>query len=97
MVHATELIHLVSMHSTRGAGGVVIINRVRNARIPIVAMCCVFQQVSKVMDQFEKQFEDLDLNSEYMENAMQSSTAQTMPEDDVENLMHQVSAPATVV
>ena len=42
------------------------------------------------MDQFEKQFEDLDLNSEYMENAMQQSTSQAMPEGQVEDLMHQV-------
>ena len=42
------------------------------------------------MDRFENQFENLDLNSEYMENAMQASTSQAMPEDEVENLMHQV-------
>eukprot|EP00479_Gromia_sphaerica_P000930 TRINITY_DN11085_c0_g1_i1.p2 TRINITY_DN11085_c0_g1~~TRINITY_DN11085_c0_g1_i1.p2 ORF type:complete len:67 (+),score=10.86 TRINITY_DN11085_c0_g1_i1:367-567(+) len=43
------------------------------------------------MDQFEKQFEDLDLNSEYMESAMQQSTAQSMPENQVDDLMHQVN------
>merc|ERR1719234_1603435 len=46
------------------------------------------EKISAVMDQFEKQFENLDLNSEYMENAMQSSTSQAMPEEQVDNLMH---------
>ncbi len=48
-------------------------------------------KISSVMDKFEQQFEDLDLNSKYMENAIDSSTAQTMPEGDVNNLMAQVN------
>lgn len=43
------------------------------------------------MDKFEQQFEDLDLNSKYMEKAMDSSTAVNMPESQVENLMSQIA------
>ena len=43
------------------------------------------------MDKFEQQFEDLDLNSKYMETAMDSSTAVNMPESQVENLMSQIA------
>ena len=48
------------------------------------------EKISAVMDKFEQQFEDMDLNSKFMENAIDSTTAQTMPENDVENLMAQV-------
>lgn len=44
-----------------------------------------------IMDKFEKQFENLDVQSQYMENAMGSSTTLTVPEDQVDSLMHQVS------
>jgi charged multivesicular body protein 1 len=49
------------------------------------------EEITRVMDNFEKQFEDLDVRAEYMENAMQSTTAMTTPEDDVETLMRQVA------
>uniref|UniRef100_A0A2P2I3P6 Charged multivesicular body protein 1b n=1 Tax=Hirondellea gigas TaxID=1518452 RepID=A0A2P2I3P6_9CRUS len=49
------------------------------------------EKISNVMDQFEQQFENLDLNSEYMENAMQSSTSAAMPESEVDNLMQEVA------
>ena len=39
------------------------------------------------MDRFEKQFENLDIQSGYMENAMAGTTQQFIPEDDVKNLM----------
>lgn len=48
-------------------------------------------QISTVMDQFEKQFEDLDVRSAYMENAMGSTTALSTPADEVEALMTQVA------
>ncbi|EGF82350.1 hypothetical protein BATDEDRAFT_86593 [Batrachochytrium dendrobatidis JAM81] len=48
-------------------------------------------QISMVMDKFEKQFEDLDVQTEYMENAMGQTTALTTPQDQVEELMHQVA------
>ena len=48
-------------------------------------------KISKTMDKFEQQFEDLDANSKYMEKAMDSSTAVNMPQTDVENLMSQIA------
>lgn len=44
-----------------------------------------------VMDKFEKQFEDLDVQSRVMENSMGNSTTLTTPQDQVERLMMQVA------
>merc|ERR1712129_18759 len=49
------------------------------------------EKISGVMDKFEQQFEDLDLASHFMESAIDSTTAQTMPESQVENLMAQIA------
>merc|ERR1719285_1077712 len=49
------------------------------------------EKITKVMDKFEQQFEDLDLNSQYMEQAMDASTASTMPQTDVDGLMQQIA------
>jgi len=49
------------------------------------------QQITKIMDQFEKQFEDLDVQSEYIEGAMQQSTSATTPVDQVDSLIQQVA------
>merc|ERR1712176_1553980 len=49
------------------------------------------EKISAVMDKFEQQFEDLDLTSQYMESAIDSTTSQTMPESQVENLMAQIA------
>ncbi len=38
------------------------------------------------MDQFEKQFEDLDVQSEYVENAMNQTTTLSTPADQVPKL-----------
>ncbi len=43
------------------------------------------------MDQFEKQFEDLDVQAEYIENAMGQTTALTTPADQVDLLINQVA------
>ena len=53
------------------------------------------EKISAVMDKFEQQFEDLDLNSQYMESAIDSTTAQTMPESQVDGLMAQVTHDTT--
>merc|ERR1711968_234585 len=47
--------------------------------------------MGRVMDQFEKSFENMDVRSEYVEQAMNNSTAVGMPEDEVEMLMQQVA------
>lgn len=48
-------------------------------------------RISQVMDQFEKQFEDMDVQSEFMENAMGQSTALTTPASEVDSLIQQVA------
>merc|ERR1712070_30861 len=48
-------------------------------------------QITKVMDKFEASFDDMDVRSQYIEGAMNSSTASTMPEDQVESLLAEVS------
>jgi len=48
-------------------------------------------KITAVMDQFEKQFEDLDVQTEYVEQAMNQSTALTTPADQVDLLIQQVA------
>lgn len=48
-------------------------------------------KIMQVMDQFEKQFEDLDVTSKVMETSMQNNSAQAMPESEVDNLMKEVA------
>ena len=43
------------------------------------------------MDQFEKQFENLDIQSEFVNDAMNNQAAMSTPEDEVNNLMMQVA------
>jgi charged multivesicular body protein 1 len=49
------------------------------------------EKISSLMDKFEHQFEDLDVQSSYMENAMSQTTTTTVPQNDVEGLMQQVA------
>jgi charged multivesicular body protein 1 len=37
------------------------------------------EQISSLMDKFEKQFEDLDVQSSYMENTMSQTTTTSVP------------------
>ncbi|WFD36647.1 hypothetical protein MCUN1_003534 [Malassezia cuniculi] len=48
-------------------------------------------KITNVMDRFEHQFEDMDVQSSYMESAMGSTTAAGMPQDQVDALMQQVA------
>jgi len=43
------------------------------------------------MDKFENQLEDVDVQTSYMETTMNSTTAQGMPQDQVDLLMQQVA------
>lgn len=47
-------------------------------------------QIANVMDKFEAQFDNLDVRTGYMDKAMASSTATSVPEDDVDRLMDMV-------
>lgn len=49
------------------------------------------EKISAVMDKFEQQFTDLDVQTGYMEDTMQDSTAVSMPQDQVDLLMQKVS------
>ncbi|KNE59180.1 hypothetical protein AMAG_03505 [Allomyces macrogynus ATCC 38327] len=49
------------------------------------------EQISAVMDKFEQQFEDMDVQTGYMEGAIAQSTAMTTPQTEVDSLMQQVA------
>ncbi|KAG0015269.1 Vacuolar-sorting protein SNF7 [Entomortierella chlamydospora] len=49
------------------------------------------KKISMVMDTFESQFEDLDVQTKYMENTMGNQSALSTPQDEVDTLMHQVA------
>ena len=49
------------------------------------------EKISGLMDQFEKEFEDLDVQTSVMEGAMSQSTATNVPQDSVEVLMRQAA------
>lgn len=48
------------------------------------------------MDKFETQFEDLDVATGYYENATSSATANSTPQDQVDNMMSEVATEAGV-
>jgi charged multivesicular body protein 1 len=49
------------------------------------------ESISTTMDEFERQFEDMDVRAAYMEGAMNSSTAMSTPQEDVDNLITMVA------
>ncbi|KAK4699512.1 charged multivesicular body protein 1, partial [Phenoliferia sp. Uapishka_3] len=49
------------------------------------------KQISMVMDKFESQFEDLDVQTGYLEGTLSSDTAISAPTDQVDMLMQQVA------
>merc|ERR1711963_554177 len=49
------------------------------------------EKISGLMDKFEKEFEDLDVQTSVMEGAMSQTTATNIPQDSVENLMRQAA------
>ncbi len=49
------------------------------------------QKISEVMDKFESQFEDLDVRTSVMNDAMGSATTTTTPVDQVDDLIKQVA------
>ena len=49
-----------------------------------------------VMDKFESQFSDLDVQTSYMEDTISSTTAVSTPQDQVDLLMQQLADEAKV-
>ncbi|WFD07132.1 hypothetical protein MVES1_002489 [Malassezia vespertilionis] len=49
------------------------------------------ERISMVMDKFENQLEDVDVQTSYMESTMGSATATGMPQDEVDTLMQQIA------
>lgn len=49
------------------------------------------EKMAETMDQFERQFENLDVQSEFVEGAMSNQATLSTPEDDVNLLMQQVA------
>lgn len=49
------------------------------------------QKMSETMDQFEKQFVNMEVQAEFMESSMAGSTSLSTPESDVNMLMQQVA------
>lgn len=49
------------------------------------------EQISAIMDKFESQFEDLDVQTQFMEGSMGQTTTLTTPQDEVDSLMQQVA------
>jgi len=54
------------------------------------------EKISMIMEKFESQFEDLDVQTGYMEGAMGDTEALSMPQDQVDALMQQVADEAGV-
>ena len=49
------------------------------------------EKISSLMEKFETQFEDLDVQSSVMENTMSDTTTTSVPQGDVDNLLQQVA------
>eukprot|EP01092_Planopodium_desertum_P012787 TRINITY_DN6063_c0_g1_i1.p1 TRINITY_DN6063_c0_g1~~TRINITY_DN6063_c0_g1_i1.p1 ORF type:complete len:198 (-),score=39.78 TRINITY_DN6063_c0_g1_i1:124-717(-) len=49
------------------------------------------EKITQVMDKFEKQFEDVDVQSSYIEGAIATNTALLVPEEQVDTLINQVA------
>jgi len=54
------------------------------------------EKISGLMDKFEKQFEDLDVQADVMENTMSQTTTTSVPQNDVDHLMQAVADEAGI-
>ena len=59
--------------------------------MPIRDPLLIGLQISMVMDKFESQFADLDVQTNYMESTMSDTTALATPQDQVDQLIDQVA------
>lgn len=49
------------------------------------------EKISNLMDKFEQQFEDLDVQTGVMDNAMSQTVTTSIPQNDVESLLQEVA------
>merc|ERR1711879_634795 len=49
------------------------------------------EKITTVMDKFEKQFEDMDVQSSYIEGSIATNTTLLVPDDQVDTLINQVA------
>jgi charged multivesicular body protein 1 len=56
----------------------------------------LYDQISVVMDKFESQFSDLDVQTSYMEDVMGSTTAISTPQDQIDQLLRQTAEEADI-
>ncbi|OBZ76241.1 Vacuolar protein-sorting-associated protein 46 [Grifola frondosa] len=54
------------------------------------------ERISVVMDKFESQFSDLDVQTSYMEETMSNTTAVSTPQDEVDALMKRTAEEANI-
>ncbi|CAL1701196.1 unnamed protein product [Somion occarium] len=54
------------------------------------------ERISLVMDKFESQFSDLDVQTSYMEETMSNTTAVSTPQDEVDALMKRTAEEANI-
>ncbi|TFK55543.1 vacuolar assembly protein DID2 [Heliocybe sulcata] len=54
------------------------------------------ERISLIMDKFESQFADLDVQTAYMEDTMGSTTAVSTPQDQVDQLIQQTAEEAQI-
>lgn len=64
--------------------------------VPVAFSQAEFTQISLVMDKFESQFSDLDVQTSYMEDAMSSTTAVSTPQDQIDQLLRQTAEEANI-
>ena len=52
----------------------------------------MIKKISMVMEKFETQFEDLDVQTGYLEGSLGDTEALSMPQDQIDSLMQQVGS-----
>lgn len=79
-----EVFHSASLQVTQSMAGVV-------KAMDSAMRSMNLEKISALMDKFEKQFEDLDVQSSCMDTAMSQTTTTSVPQNDVDSLMQQVA------
>eukprot|EP00735_Rhodelphis_limneticus_P001042 TRINITY_DN11594_c0_g1::TRINITY_DN11594_c0_g1_i1::g.21960::m.21960 TRINITY_DN11594_c0_g1::TRINITY_DN11594_c0_g1_i1::g.21960 ORF type:complete len:203 (-),score=39.42,sp/O96552/CHMP1_DICDI/56.02/4e-72,Snf7/PF03357.16/2.8e-26,Ist1/PF03398.9/8.8e-06,DUF4413/PF14372.1/0.024,DUF848/PF05852.6/2.7e+02,DUF848/PF05852.6/0.034,DUF848/PF05852.6/1.4e+03,YejG/PF13989.1/2e+03,YejG/PF13989.1/0.37,Cytochrom_B562/PF07361.6/4.6e+02,Cytochrom_B562/PF07361.6/0.21 TRINITY_DN11594_c0_g1_i1:399-1007(-) len=59
--------------------------------LDVVLKSMDLDKISNVMEKFEKQFEDMDVQTQFVENSIGATTSLSTPEDEVKDLIGQVA------